>query len=379
MLPDHRFLRLGLGVLFAGFAAATPTARALLNIDGTRNQVFVFGNAQFAYNSNIFAQAGGEGDSTYTAGVGAELKRKAGLIGVDCIGKVDFVAYGKNSDLNAVNPNLSLVLTKESGRTTGSFSLQAYRETRSDNAVNLRTSSWNFPIGLNVRYPINEKFYGVSQTTYLRRTYEDNNALVNYTDLSEGVDLYYTYTSKLDLFGGYRLRWSDTAISGRTLDNWLNLGATGGLFSKLSGTVRVGYQNRHVQRSNDTFNQLALAASLNWPLTRKIAFSFTGSRDFNTIATGESADSTTLMANAIYTYSRKLDFQSGVGVGRNEFLSESVAGRKDTFFTWNVGGRYKMNEHFQVGASYTYFHNWSSLSFADFESHGISLDVSGRY
>ncbi len=40
-----------------GLALLTPPphALALLNIDGTRNQVFVFGSATFGYDSNLFA------------------------------------------------------------------------------------------------------------------------------------------------------------------------------------------------------------------------------------------------------------------------------------------------------------------------------------
>ena len=56
--------------------------------------------------------------------------------------------------------------------------------TRSDSSVNLRTSSWNFPLGLSVKYPINDKFYVTSNTGYLRRTYSDASlALVKITEV----------------------------------------------------------------------------------------------------------------------------------------------------------------------------------------------------
>ena len=38
--------------------------------------------------------------------------------------------------------------TKQTGRTTGSLSLSASRESRADAAVNLRSTSWNIPVGL---------------------------------------------------------------------------------------------------------------------------------------------------------------------------------------------------------------------------------------
>jgi hypothetical protein len=38
-----------------------------------------------------------------------------------------------------------------------------------------------------------------------------------------------------------------------------------------------------------------------------------------------------------------------------------------------------MNEHLQMGASYVYLKNWSSLALADFENHGFAFDISSRY
>jgi hypothetical protein len=38
-----------------------------------------------------------------------------------------------------------------------------------------------------------------------------------------------------------------------------------------------------------------------------------------------------------------------------------------------------MNEHLRLAVGYNYLHNWSSLSFADFERHGFSFEVSSRF
>ena len=63
--------------------------------------------------------------------------------------------------------------------------------------------------------------------------------------------MYYIYTSKLDLSSGYRLRVSQTDGAGTTYDHWFNVGATGGLFAKLTGTIRVGYQFREEPTGED--------------------------------------------------------------------------------------------------------------------------------
>jgi len=360
-------------------AGVTP-AGALLNLDGTRNQIFVFGGLTYVYSSNMFAEADARSDYTVSAQVGAELQRRAGIITVDSIAKVAFVRYGEFTDQNTANPNFSLKLHKDGGRTTGSLDIQAFRETRSDSAVNLRTSSWNFPITFNLRYPINEKFYATSTSGYVRRTYSESQGLVDYTDFSEGIDLYYVYTSKLDLLAGYRIRVGSTSAGADSTDHSFNLGATGGLFSKMSGTVRFGYQFRKLQGPDGgQYNQLNFGGSVNWPITRKVLLSLALNRDFNTIATGASVDSSSGSLRATYAYSRKLDFDGSVSVGTNDFLEPSSAGRKDTFVSWDAGMRYRMNDHVNMGAAVTYIQNWSSLDRADYDARGFSVDISSRY
>jgi hypothetical protein len=379
MPPVSRLVRLA-SVLLLVVTAATPCAQALLNIDGSRNQVFVFGSVQFGYNSNIFSEAAGRGDYSITSQAGLELKRRAGIIAVNASTKVDYIVFGTYSDQNSINPNLSVELDKTTGRTTGTFTMNAYRETRSDSAVNLRTSSWNFPLNLNLKYPINDKLYVTSGTGYLSRSYSDSLVLVDYTDYSEAIDVYYVYTSKLDLLGGYRLRVSRASGISHTTDHWFNVGATGGLFSKLSGNARVGYQLRQVKAAvNEQFEHFNATAGVAWPLSRKLSLGFQANRDFSTIATGASVDSISLSARTTYAYTRKIDFNTTIAAGRNAFLGVAQNNRKDTFLQWDVSAGYRMNQHLQFGASYAYFHNWSSTSLSDFESHGLTFDISSRY
>jgi len=378
-LPSRPVCR-SLGFILAALLATTPAARALMNFDGTRNQLFVFGGLTLAYDSNIYAEADGRGDYSLTAQAGTELKRKAGLIAVDFTAKVDVVHYGEFTDEDTVNPNFALLLSKDTGRTTGTFSVSAYRETRSDSSVNLRTSSLNYPVSLNLRYPINDKFYGTSATEYLRRTYEDDASLVDYSDISEAVDFYYTYSSKLDLLAGYRLRFSEAALYGRATDHWLSVGATGGILPKLTGTFRVGYQLRNMESGTpDHYDHFNFMAGLTWPVMRKLSVSLNALRDFGTIATGESVDTSSLSLVGTYTYNSKLQFNTGIATGLNDFLGETQNDRRDTFFSWDTGFQYEMNEHFQFSGTYVYFRNWSSLTIGDYDNHRVSVSISCRY
>ena len=177
-------------LLLGALLLSLVPAHALLNVGGARNQLFVFGNATFAYDSNIFSDATGRGDYTVTGSVGAQLKRRAGIIAVDATATLDYSSYGQFTDQNALNPNFQVEFNKTTGRTTGALTISAYRESRADSSVNLRTSSWNFPVGLSLKYPVNDKYYFTSQTTYLRRRYVESASLANLTDYSQtGVAL----------------------------------------------------------------------------------------------------------------------------------------------------------------------------------------------
>ena len=368
-------------VLLLGLLAVIPLhrAEALLNFEDTHTQVFVFGNVSFGYNSNIFSDSTQRGDSSLTAVAGMDLSRQAGLIAVNATGKVSYQRFNTYTGEDALDPNFSIEFVKSTGRATGSFSASAYRESRSDSAVNLRTNSWNIPLDLKIRYPVSERFYATSDTGYLRRTYADDNPeLHNYHDYDEALDLFYIYTSKLDLVAGYRIRFSQATGGPDTYDHWFNVGATGALLAKLNGTVRFGYEIRDIDngQSYDHFNVLA---ALSWTVTRKLTLTSQISRDFNTIATGASVDSTVVALRANYSLTRKWEVEGGVAYGRNLFLGGGTDSRRDEFFSADIGVHYKLNEHFRLAVSYTYLQNWSTLSISDFNRNGFSVDLSSRF
>lgn len=364
-----------LGALLLGQVPAF----ALLNIDGTRNQLFVFGSAHFGYDSNIFSDSTNRGDYTMGASVGTQLKRHAGIIAVDATATLSYTNYGKYAQQNSFDPNFRIEFNKSAGRTTGALTISAYRENRADSSVNLRTTSWNFPIGLSFKYPVNDKYYFTSQTTYLSRRYVASTALANYRDISQALDLFYVYTFKLDLDAGYLIRISKTSIGNSTYDHSFNIGASGGLFAKLNGQVRLGYQIRTISGGNQNFTHLTALAAVTWPVTRKISLTGSLSRDFNTIATGATVDSFSAQLRANYYINRSFELNAGAGYGVNRFLGTPPPRRKDTFLSFDCGATYKLNEHFKVGATYTRFNNRSNIQFSEFDRNAFALDISSRF
>ncbi len=364
--------------LCAALLCSPHSAFALLNIDGTRNQVFVFGKLTIGYDSNIFSSADGSGDTLYSAQAGLELKRRAGIISVNARAVIDRQEFQKNKTQSAWNPTFYLELNKTTGRTTGAFTVNAYRSSRADSAVNLRTQTWNFPLGLNVKYPVNDNFYVTSTSGYLRRSYTDNTTLLNYTDYSEGIDLLYVYTSKTDLSLSYRIRVGNTTLDTST-DQSLMVGLVNQIIPKINGALRAGVQRRSIDSTGDVFTQWTLSADLGWSVTRKFNLQAVAMRDFSTTAVGGSVDTLSAQLRAAYDFNRKYQANGGLGYGRNKFLDGTTRGRRDDFFSWDVGLSATWSEHLHVGISYNYLHNWSSISFSDFERTGYSIDISSRY
>ncbi len=377
-MPAPRLKLLPVGLCVLALLFPQQSVFALLNIDGTRNQIFVFGHASLSYDSNVFAGAAAQGDYVFSTSVGAELKRRAGIIAVNARAVLDFQKFAEFSDQSAWNPTFYLELNKTTGRTTGALTINAFRSSRADSAVNLRTQSWNFPVGLNIKYPVNDKFYLTSSSSYLKRSYADTTQLLNYTDYAQSLDLFYVFTSKLDLFASYRIRVGDTDLS-TTTDHNFSFGVDGALLAKLKGMVRAGYQVREIDSTGETFGQASLSASTVWNVTRKLSFTGTLARDFTTTATGVSVDTFSALLRTAYIFTRRLSTDASLGYGRNKFLGGTQVGRQDEFVSADLSAAFAFNEHFRVSASVNYLKNWSTVSLSDFERHGYSLDLATRF
>lgn len=367
------------GILVLALLATAPHhAHALFNLGGTQTQIFVTGRATLAYDSNIFAESTERGDYIFTAGAGIEFKRRAGIFAIDARAAFDYSRFDRYTDQDAWNPSFFLEVNKASGRTTGALTVNAFRESRADSSVNFRTQSWNFPVSLNLKYPVSDRFYLSSQTAVLQRSYQRDALLLDYTDFSQGLNLFYVYTSKLDLFGGYRVRLGRTDL-GRTVDHAVNFGATGGLLPKVNGTLSVAFQRRDIDYSGETFDAVGVAASLQWTATRKFTATAGVARDFNTTATGTSVDTFSGQLRGTYVFTRRFSVEGGVAVGRNRFLGGGITYRHDTFFSADLGATYTVNEHLRLSASHSLSRNWSSIDFADYVRRGYTLEASVRF
>lgn len=384
---------------------ACPPARALVALNDGRDRIYVSGTLTVAHDSNVFASAGSRGDYVYSTNVSAEYTRRAGWIGVNANLGVSSSKFAEIDGQDFANPSFNVEFVKQSGRTTGSLTLTAQRQSRADAAVNARTESWQYSAGVGFKYPISGTFtlsgtMGYGSTVYSSNattTDANGNIVPLFSDLytyHAGLDLFHIFTSERDLLGGYRFRYGETSRDTSYSDHSFTVGVSGKIIRGVNGSLRGGYQVRqpHGARAGDQFSSWTASGSATIPINKKMNLTGSLGKDFSTTATDSFVDTLTASLDFQYAYNSKWSFSSGVSYGDSRFLGDSgrlviALGpplelgpeRHDTYFGWDAALNYSMNEHLKISVAYNWFRNWSNSSFADFIRSGYSLSLSSRW
>ena len=374
---------------------ACPPARALVTFNDSHDHIYVTGTFGLAHDSNIFASHDSQGDFVYTANIVAEYTRRAGWIGINANVAVSASRYGKVKGEDFNNPSYGLELTKQTGRTTGSFTLNVARSSRADAAVNLRTSSWNYNAGLNYAYPIVNRLKLSGTLGYAGQKYIGDTPLANLGTYTANTSLFYMLSGERDLVGGYRYRYSQTSLNTATTDHAVSLGLNGRIIRGINGSVNLGYQLRvpsGVDNKEPRFSAVTASAATSYAVTRKISLSAQASKDFSTTATGASVDTTSANLTAEYAYNSHWSFSASTGGSDSRFLGESGRvvissgppilygpSRHDNSANWNASLLYSRSEHLKISFGYGWSENWSTIAFADFIRTNWNLNLSSRW
>lgn len=369
--------------LAAGFVAAnvlTSCGWALVKFNDGHDQIFVNASVSVGHDSNISASNGGSGDFLTTSTFGIEYARRAGYIGINASINWNLGQFGSNTSQNFSNPSMNLELVKSSGRTTGSLTLGAARQSSADTAVNMRTDTWNYNAGLNWKYPVIDRYSLSGALTYSTIVYQNAApGLFNLTTYGANVDLFYVYTTERDLFAGYGILFSDSAANTQTIDHSFTAGISGKILPKINGSVRAGYEIRQDGTTGQTFDSWTATSSVSWNLNRRVSFTGTLKKAFSTTATNSSIDSLAANLDMQYALRARWSLFSGIGGGENDFLNGTTSGRKDYYFTWSAGVNYSLNDHFKASLTYTYYQSWSNRAAGNYNRDSITLNMSTRW
>ncbi len=373
------------------FLAVTLTACSVVPAFGLvrwnegKDDIHVTATASWVADSNIYYDSQDISDTVISSSIGIDYRRKAGLIGVNASVGFGISEFAENSDESFTNPTMRLELNKDSGRTTGTLGLTGFRDSRADPAANMRTDSWNYGAELRIKYPVNDRHSFSGGMDWNRQDYDNNALFVDIDTTSLSADWFYVFTPERDLFGGYRLRFSETSAGtatalGRYADHSISGGISGRLIRGLNGSARVGFQNRYdlTNGGNDASGYNA-TISATWNFSRTVSLTGRVSKDFNITSTNISTDVFSGNLDLQYARSAKLIFTAGAGTGVTKFLGEIGNNREDTYFTAYARVGYTFSEKLRVGATYSYFQNWSTLPFSDFERDSITFDASTRF
>jgi len=370
------------------------TAHALVSLNDGTDKIFVSGTFTMGYSTNITASAQQIGDTTYAASGAIEYQRRAGLIAVNANVSFSLTDYFKNRTYDSLNPAFGVEFDKTTGRTTGTLNLNAQRSSQADAAANTRDISWNYSAGLNLHYPVIERYSFTASFGYGLLDFIDkgNLPLVNLSTYTATLGLFYVLTDDRDLFADYRYRYEQTSASEGSLDNSLSLGVSGKIIWEINGSLSVGYQIRTPRGMpadglpQEAEHAITAAASASWAMNRKTTFSASLSRDFSTTSLGATTDTTAATLDLKYAYNAKLAPGAGIGGGESDFLGPLglLAGtnveRRDYYITWNASISYAwFGARLGSSLSYAHFHNWSNLGLASFSSDSLSLSLSTRW
>jgi hypothetical protein len=346
-----------------------------------RDQVFINASLSFGYNSNVFDQKIAQGSPSATLAYSANYVRRSGVISVNATAAFTYDQFSSVKGQNVLDPNLSLVLAKGIGRTTGSLEFDAKRESQPDPDVNDRPISWNYSGTLNLRYPVNERYYLTSATDFNDVVYDNRVLFSDQDSYGENLGINYIYDSKLDLFGNYRVRTSDTpAVS--EFDQSAIIGANGTLLPKLSGTVSIGEERTesHTKGIGDTtYDDLTSSVNLYWRYSRLLSLNGSVSKDFSITATDIQVDTTSESVSADASLGHRWRTNAGVTHVGTDFLGIPGANRRDSLWEFSANVGTGITTHIRVNLGYLYEINYSTLSTAEFVDESVTLAIFASY
>lgn len=372
--------------------ALSPASRGLVSLDDGKQKIFVNLGASVTEDSNVFMSNDGRRDLIFGTSFAAEYIRRSGWIGVNAGVSIDSSRFSDLREQDFNNPSFRLELLKQGGRTTGSFNLSASRESRADPSVNTRSTYWNVPMGLSIRYPLAGAYTLGAGLNYSSRDYLDNKAFADLKTYSTSLDMIRIVSSVRELSAGYRYRFSETTRSTSSTDHGLSIGLSGKLIRGVNGGLRAGVQTRGTQgrvAGDERLTSWFASSSTSYEISRKLKLSASLSKDYSTTATDDIVDSVNLSISGRYAATAKLNVSLNTGFGQSTYVSEAAARpisgagmpseRVDRFINADLSLGYSLNEHFQGSATYSWFLNHSTFGQADFTRSTWSANVSSRW
>lgn len=372
----------------ASMAVASPRALALVSLEDGRDHVFVDGTFEMGYDTNVFTNAQRKGSFLYEGSLSSEFTRRAGLIGVNGTVSLEYARYSAFRAQNFQDPKFALEFTKQTGRTTGSVTVNIQKENRADVTVNTRDVSWNYDVGLNIQYPVIERYTISGSLGYDKVAYDNTRLFTDQQMYTANLFLYYVLNEQRDLFVNYRFRDTVESTNPYYIDNSLTAGVSGRVYGPFNGSLQFGYQARSPYRdpnNRTSTGDLSASGSATWNINRRLQLTGNLSRDFSTTAQAESIQVTSAGLTFQDSIAANKSATLGANFGENRFLGldgiiePQGIRRVDWFYSLSASYYYMLSEHLKINFNYIYYRSYSTLAYAEFPRQQINVTLSSHW
>tara|TARA_Y100001968_G_scaffold327615_1_gene373009 strand:- start:613 stop:1815 length:1203 start_codon:yes stop_codon:yes gene_type:complete len=255
------------------------------------------------------------------------------------------------------------------------------------------TSYTYYLVGLNARYNHSPKFGVGASTSYTYRDYQSETGVNQYQDVTSmpvSARMFYIYSPKLDFLTEYTYtptRGGNTS-SARAIDaatHTINFGVQGDLFSKASGSVRIGHIIKNYDNDSLSESSVSLSTDLSWRINQKSSMTFNLGRKFepspqnNSILTASASVSldhrlNEKMSASIFSSWSSSDYTTVNGLsGKLDSASRSM-----DLLTFGASLSKRLSQRFSANSGYTFSTATQSVG-GDFDRHVLYVGLDGRY
>ncbi|HYD84015.1 MAG TPA: outer membrane beta-barrel protein [Opitutus sp.] len=359
-----------------------PQTRALFTLNEGKELIFVSATYSIGLDTNVFTRSADQESFTQNFSFSADYSRQAGLISVTANIGTSTGRFESIRNQDFADPSLSVAFRKRYGRTTGSLRLQTRRESQPDPDAGQRTEAWNHNMALDVRYPVNDRYFFTNGFSALTKLYTNKSSFSDLTSFSDSIAINYAYTSKLDLNAAYKFGYSQTSHNTNAFDQSLTVGASGGILPKLSGSLNMGVTRRANETSigiDEVFTGFSSGTSLKWLYSRRLTFTADLNSDFSTTSTDITVLRTSGGLHATASLSSKYIVGSGITYTISNFLGIAGAGRRDEMLQFDASLGLALTTHIRTSVAYSYMLNRSNFPGSDFERHTAAFTITATY
>ncbi|MGJ3242776.1 MAG: outer membrane beta-barrel protein [Opitutales bacterium] len=361
-----------------------PASAAPMVSLGDNVNLFFNGSAGLRYESNVALDEENELDDfifRFTPGIEVAIgKRGTTPANITVIFREEILRYNDNDRLDTEKFSAQLNGSFDDPKLSGKFDL-GFREQQSNtpeaNIVADLVESDVTTAGASVEYNFSPKLSFGGGFAYRELEYVTFTQLADTESLTIPLNAYYEISPKLDATGGVRWRFSDIEGGSDPDDLFVNVGLRGDLAPKVTGEIRVGFQEREfTARPIADEDGLSIEGNATWAATPKVQVRGLIARDFTISGTGETIEKTDLLASGNYVYNELISFTGSLGYTNSDY---NVSGREDDIILFSTGVQYKPNDYVSLNAQYRFSDNDSSRAGSSYTAHVLRFSAALRY